>query len=247
MTFPFTLSGYRELIESFLARGYEIKKFADAQVKEAHLILRHDVDMSLDQALEFSRYEAEEGYRATYFVLLCSEFYNAFTAKNIGIISEIAGMGHDIGLHFDASKYGDAKETLTNAARSECAILEDILGRDVSVISFHRPATSLLDYSEPLAGRIHAYQPKFFWEMGYCSDSRGAWEHGEPLNHSVVEERRALQLLTHPIWWTGRALSPKKKLQEFLAETFEHLDLELSKQCKTHQAAGLEVIRTVRR
>ena len=95
MTFPFTLSGYRELIESFLARGYEIKKFADAQVKEAHLILRHDVDMSLDQALVFSRYEAAEGYRATYFVLLCSEFYNAFTAKNIGIISEIAGMGHD--------------------------------------------------------------------------------------------------------------------------------------------------------
>ena len=154
MTFPFTFSGYRELIRSLLALGFETRRFADAQVNEAHLILRHDVDMSLDRALEFSRCEAAEGYNATYFILLCSEFYNPFSAKNIGIIREIAGMGHEIGLHFDASKYGNAKETLTAAARNEYAILEDILGHDVSVISFHRPATSLLDYPEPLAGRI---------------------------------------------------------------------------------------------
>ena len=37
--------------------------------------------------------------------------------------------------------------------------------------------------------------------MGYCKDFRGLWRFGSPLEHVAVKERRALQLVTHPISW----------------------------------------------
>ena len=35
------------------------------------------------------------------------------------------------------------------------------------------------------------------------SESRGEWKHGFPWDHKAVAEGRALQLLTHAIWWVG--------------------------------------------
>ena len=57
--------------------------------------------------------------------------------------------------------------------------------------------------SSSLADRRNTYESKFFKEIGYCSDSRGGWHHGSPLDHAALGEGRALQLLTHAIWWTG--------------------------------------------
>ena len=61
----------------------------------------------------------------------------------------------------------------------------------VTMVSFHRPAPELLGHAAPLGGRAHAYQPRFFSDMGYCSDSRGRWGHGHPLEHPAVAEGRA--------------------------------------------------------
>ena len=58
----------------------------------------------------------------------------------------------------------------------------------------------------------HTYEPKFVKDIGYCSDSRGGWHHGHPLSHSSVKEGKALQLLTHPIWWITKGKSAEKKL-----------------------------------
>ena len=40
------------------------------------LILRHDVDFSLDYALQMAQKEAQNKIRSTYFILLHSPFYN---------------------------------------------------------------------------------------------------------------------------------------------------------------------------
>ncbi|MBT3172708.1 MAG: hypothetical protein HN333_14900, partial [Rhodospirillaceae bacterium] len=76
-----------------------------------------------------------------------------------------------------------------------------MLGRSVPMISFHRPAPALQGREGRIAGRMHAYEPRFFREIGYCSDSRGAWRHGHPLDHAAVVKGKALQLLIHPLWW----------------------------------------------
>ena len=101
------------------------------------------------------------------------------------------------------------------------------------MISFHRPAKSLLGRTEPLADRPHTYQPKFFSEMAYCSDSRGEWGHGHPFDLDAVTEGRALQLLTHPVWWTNNTLAAES-LDTLLISRVKILDQYLATNCATH-------------
>ena len=241
-TIDFTLEGYTALLARFFENGYRVRQFSDVVQSEADLVLRHDVDFSLDAALSLAMVEAEHDCKATYFVLLRSEFYNLLSAKNKSTLHSLKARGHEIGLHFDAALYENDLEALSEAAEFECGILQDILGQRIEVISFHRPNPALLGLSDTLAGRIHAYQPKFFNEMGYCSDSRGAWHHGHPLEHHAVSERTALQLLTHPIWWTGSSVIPECRLRNFLIEQTRHLDAELAVQCEPHKAGTLKII-----
>ena len=65
----FTPAAYRDLLESLLARGYSVRGYADADPGQRHLILRHDIDMSLDAALPIAEIENALGLKAHYFVL----------------------------------------------------------------------------------------------------------------------------------------------------------------------------------
>ena len=76
MVMDFTLPAYGRMIEKLVANGYRISGYAEVQAEAQHLILRHDVDFDLDQALRMAEFEARNGWRAHYFVLLRSAFYN---------------------------------------------------------------------------------------------------------------------------------------------------------------------------
>jgi len=232
----FSLEGYRALIEALLARGYMVRSFMDARPEKRHLILRHDLDMSLEAALPVAEVERDLGMTATYFVLLRGELYNPFTPGARKVLDEIRALGHELGLHFDGSLYSEDRSSLDAAAARECALLETGLGIDVRIISFHRPAEALLGMNGRLAGRLHAYAPRFFRDMGYCSDSRGAWHHGHPLDHPAVSEGRALQLLTHPIWWAdGMGATVGERLDRFAEEQYDLLRQELARNCEPYR------------
>jgi len=234
----FTPAAYRALLAALLERGYEIRDYGDADPGKRHLILRHDVDMSLEAALPIAEIENSLGLRAHYFVLVRTEMYNPFSPEARIALQRLIALGHEIGLHLDGSLYGDEPAALQRAAQTECSVLEAATGATVRAISFHRPAKALLGYAEPLAGRVHAYQPRFFSQMGYCSDSRGAWYHGHPLDHTAVREGRGMQLLTHPVWWIGAAAAPEAKLMEFLAGRLEALDQAVQNNCGIHRVGA---------
>lgn len=234
----FTPAAYRALLAALLERGYEIRDYADADPGKRHLILRHDIDMSLEAALPIAEIEKGLGLKAHYFVLLRTEMYNLFSEAARRVLRQLRELGHEIGLHLDASLYASDPAALQQAAAEECVALEAATGAPVRTISFHRPLKALLGYAEALAGRPHAYQPRFFTQMGYCSDSRGAWHHGHPLDHAAVREGRALQLLTHPIWWTQES-GIVAKLDRFLRERAALLNEELARNCDPFHAALL--------
>lgn len=231
----FTLEGYRALISAFLERGYTVRDFAEADPEERHLVLRHDLDMSIQAALPIAEIEAELGASASYFVLVRTEMYNPFSAAGRRDLERLLTFGHRIGLHFDASLYPADWPSLEPTAATECGVLEAIVGRSVKAISFHRPAPGLLGRPEDLAGRLHTYQPRFFKEMGYCSDSCGEWRFGHPLDHEAVAAGRALQLATHPIWWAaGPDETVRGKLDRFALQRFDLLRAELARNCKKY-------------
>lgn len=232
----FDMEGYCTLLQTLIDRGYKAVDFQSADPLRQHLILRHDVDMSIAAALRMAEAEARLGLHAVYFVLLRTEFYNVWSGSGRADLKSISGLGHKIGLHLDASLYDDTEEAIEGAAAVECGALEQVIGQSVGTISFHRPARKLRGRPGMLAGRRHAYEPEFFTGMGYCSDSRGGWHYGHPLDHPSVKENKALQLLTHPIWWQSPAMEPQHRLQRFLRSREALLDRELELNCGIHTA-----------
>ena len=98
----FTENNYKELLK-------KIKNttifFDEYQKMNKYVILRHDVDFSMHRAFALSKIEYNLGLKATYFVQLGSLFYNLFEHEIRELVSNILGLGHQIGLHFDPTQY----------------------------------------------------------------------------------------------------------------------------------------------
>jgi len=99
MSRDFTLTKYRELCRALIASGYESMTVTDYLAcleKPARLaILRHDVDRKPGNALKVAGLEADLGLRATYYFR-----YSRSLFKH-DVIQKIAGMGHEIGYHYE--------------------------------------------------------------------------------------------------------------------------------------------------
>ena len=234
----FKLNGYKRLLQSFFSQGYEVRDFCDddgqlAKLDRQHLILRHDIDMSLDAALAIGAIEMELGVSSTYFVLLGSEMYNIFSPSSKYILESLMKMGHKIGLHFDASQYENNFSSLDKAAQQECTLLENLIESSIKIISFHRPSQRFLGLDSKLAGRIHTYHPSYFNDIVYCSDSRGEWRYGHPLDVIESSNLLAIQLLVHPIWWdSSKNENSIERLDRLVLEHNYSYQLELSRNCQ---------------
>lgn len=231
----FTWADYLFLLKEFLKSGYRSVNYSNFDPLQSHVIIRHDIDFSFKSALDMALIEADLGISAQYFILLRTEFYNICSPSDLQIVEKIRDLGHEIGLHFDASRYEDRSDVLEAAARRECVILESIILRPVTSISFHRPAKSLLGMSNCLAGRQHTYQPKFFSDVAYYSDSQGSFRFGHPLDSEAFRARAAMQLLTHPIWWTSEPVTDRLGLiDRFLEDRSSLLRREAAANCQPY-------------
>lgn len=229
----FSLRGYKQLITVFLENNYETSSFYNALPDKPNLILRHDIDFCTSRAVDLAEIEASLGVKSHYYVLITTEFYNLSSSYNLKNIKRIIQLGHEVGLHFDASLYGNDIKLLDKAAGRECDILETIFDFSVKSISFHRPAKSLIGYDKKIAGRLHTYQKAFFSEISYISDSGGDFKYGHPLDHNGFKEKKAIQLLTHPIWWPKSPVKNNLELLEvFLEERASNLESEARSNCK---------------
>lgn len=93
----FTLHTFRRLLEVILTGKYAVQTFADfLQAPEFRVVvLRHDVDKQPENALVTANIENEFGIQASYYFRIVNKSYDE------AIIKEIAGMGHEIGYHYE--------------------------------------------------------------------------------------------------------------------------------------------------
>ena len=179
MSCAFTLDHYRELLAAARAGGYRFASF-EAPPGRGDLILRHDVDLSLDAALRMAQLEAEEGATATYFLMTESIFYNLASPEGVSALARLRELGHRVGLH---------------AVYPSFALDE----RFDPVVAWHNPDPEYM--TAPVPGAVNVMQDGWFDPPTYRSDSNQRWRFGCP-----HEELRAgafpwLQLLTHPEIW----------------------------------------------
>ncbi len=220
MSRDFDLDSYGKMISKIKNLGYKIVFFEDLDVQKTHMILRHDVDISLESALKMAIYEANQNFYSTYFILLRSEMYNIYSYYGTEIIKRILSLGHRIGIHFDNSIYRDEdSNSIDKNCEKECSAFQAWFDIDITSISFHKPSKYLISLDKKIAGRINTYQSLYFKEILYCSDSRGDWYYGDPIKSIKGKNNQAIQLLTHPIWWdTESKIDPEIRLEKFALE-----------------------------
>lgn len=189
-------------------------------LKKAKLILRHDVDVSLKRALAMAEIEHKMGIRATYMVMINSPLYSLKNKANRNLLKKILGMNHEIGLHFninDIERNGQLDfKKIEKRIINACKLIENIIGRRILTVSFHRPVKSLIGGPFLIGGKINAYARELMsW---YLSDGRGYWREGEPLSKLLAPKKTNLYLLIHPIWWGQKHMLAQDRLQEFFEE-----------------------------
>lgn len=222
--------GYRSLISRIRYQGYRFVTYGDNledPVESRQVILRHDVDFSVEYATEMATIEREMGIGSTYFLSVRSNFYNPLVPSTTRLIRSLVELGHEIGLHVDLGAYQEPKEDSIRFDMSLLHSLEPLARTDI--ISIHRPAKQGLDLDHLGFGSFrHTYDHAFFRKMCYMSDSTGRWRFGTPLNSPSLREGRSLQILIHPIWWIEEGDHPSEKLERFLSKHQVILGSELA-------------------
>ena len=179
MSCAFDLAHYRELLDAAEAGGYRYARF-DAEPRPGDLLLRHDVDLSLEAAVELARLEHEQGAQATYFLMTESVFYNLDSQLGRDTLSALRDLGHAVGLH----------AVYPRAVHDE---------RFDAVVAWHNPDPEYV--SEPVDGLVNVMEPPWFTPGKYRSDSNQHWRDGCPHDELRAGAFEWLQLLVHPEIW----------------------------------------------
>ena len=190
--------------------------------------LRHDVDNVIEPAVRFAEWEAERGYRSTYFILHTAPYWQD-KPKLERSLELIAGYGHEIGIH------NNALAEWTRTGRDPRLVLVEAIvelngyGYEVTGTVAHgdgdcydnqgrllfvndqmfsecvRPECSRAASprcASPLASFGLDYDANWLERGAYISDSGGRWS--APGFDLVAQEfpfPGQLHMLVHPDWW----------------------------------------------
>ena len=189
--------------------------------------LRHDVDNVIEPAVEMAAWEAERGYRSTYFVLHTAPYWRD---KDLlyRSLEAIVDHGHEIGIHNNALaesvRTGRDPRSILVEAIVELHMLghtvkgtvahgdNDCYGADGKVRFVNdelftdcvRPELGNLDglKREPLASFDLDYDANWLERGAYLSDSSGRWSApGFDLVEQEFPFPGQLHMLVHPDWW----------------------------------------------
>jgi len=215
----------------------EIKKthnFTDFRNSSSNdVILRHDVDSSLELALKIGKIENELSISSTFFILFHSELYNPFSPSSSKIISQILRLGHDIGLHYNGSLISQIKKKPSDVIKSEIEALEEHFETSIAVISAHDPGISKKLEIELPKGVVNAYSKKYTVQRKYLSDSVQNWREGCFCKH--YKNNDSMQVLTHPIWWTQENKGWNEIMKTFVGGEWDNHKLEVEKDIEKYE------------
>ncbi|HEY8645506.1 MAG TPA: hypothetical protein VIL77_06475 [Gaiellaceae bacterium] len=205
MSCDFSLEHYRELLRAAQAGGYRWAGF-DRAPQPGDVILRHDVDLSLEAALAMAEVEAEGGAWSTWFLMTRSVFYNLASKEGERAVARLGELGHRVAHH---AVYPDV----------------DLDERFDAVVAWHNPDPAFMRAEIP--GAVNAMSETFFDPDHYRSDSNQVWRHGCPHEQLARGDFEWLQLLIHPEIWAFEGATMLASMESFLdadrATRLEHL------------------------
>jgi hypothetical protein len=220
-----------EDLDALLARAHAVVPMREiaAGLPSAGVIgLRHDVDNTISEAVAFAQWEAERGYRATYYILHTAPYW-LMKDTLAEALEVIADCGHEIGFHVNA---------IAEALRTNGDPVKILADEVDELRSFGYPVTGVVAHGDPLChsvgfvndemftesarpsygapdrllghlqlqpvSRTHfgfEYDPNWLPRGNYISDSGGEWSQPFDEVAAAWPTQGQLHMLIHACWW----------------------------------------------
>jgi hypothetical protein len=161
----------------------------------------------------FAQIETGLGIKSIWFVLLRSDFYNAFSPASVRILRALIDMGHRIGLHYDETVFTGGRH-IENIQR-EAALLSGVLDTEIKAVSMHIPSKSALEEDWVIEGMANSYSKKFSREFNNGFNDALAREPGG--NDLVRGIRKTARADTSTLVWGRPPGSIRNRLQDFIS------------------------------
>lgn len=182
MTINFTLKQYSDICRMAIDSGYHVltieKYIRDPNCYKNIIILRHDVDRKPINALKMAELEYGLGIFSTYY------FRHVTNTYKPSIMQSIAGMGHEIGYHYEtlSKSHGNYDDAIL---LFESELADFRIWIPVNTISMHgsplspfnnRDLWKKYDFKKfDLLGE--AYLSIDYQELRYFTDTSRTWQH----------------------------------------------------------------------
>lgn len=236
----FSFEDYREILRIVKGIGLQAS-YKEALERDRFIIMRHDVEYSVERAYELAKVETSMDFVSTYFFQWTNNSYNILSRKNMDMVKDIHERGHQIGLHYALNGMTDMEQIKKQIVK-EVRILSEMFGFAVDIFSIHRPSKDVLRENIKLPGILNAYQDDFFTfaenvteetpvAVKYMSDANHIWRYGYPDEKNILSHDK-VQILTHPFAWTKKGYDNFENYKTLITEkTTEVLD-SIDKECK---------------
>lgn len=236
----FSYADYKEIINIIKATGKSMG-YRKALGKKSFVIMRHDVEYSVERAYSLAKVEESMDFTSTFFFQWTNNSYNILSRRNMDMIKDMHERGHCIGLHFALNGMTDMG-LIRKQIVKEINILSEMFGFEINTFSIHRPSKDVLRENIKLDGIINAYQDDFFTftenvpddvslKVKYMSDANHIWRYGYPDEASINGNDR-VQILTHPFAWCKQGYDNFDNYKSLMGEKLTEMIESIDQECK---------------
>ena len=236
----FSFDDYREIIRIIKSTDRYVT-YKEALNRDNFILMRHDVEYSVERAYNLSKVEDSMDFTSTYFFQWTNNSYNILSRKNMDMVKDMHERGHVIGLHYALNGMTDM-ELVRKQIVKEIHILSEMFGFQVDTFSVHRPSKDILRENIKLPGIINAYQDDFFTfaenvtedtpvAVKYLSDANHIWRYGYPDERNILGHDK-VQILTHPFAWTKEGYDNFDNYKALVAEKEREVIDSIDAECK---------------
>lgn len=236
----FSYEDYKKIIRIIKSTD-RYMDYHKALISEKFILMRHDVEYSVERAYELAKVESSMDFTSTFFFQWTNNSYNILSRKNKDLIKDMHERGHTIGLHFALNGMTDMEQIRKQIAK-EMDILNSMFEFKIDTFSIHRPSKDVLRENIKLPGIINAYQDEFFTfaenvtentpvSVKYLSDANHIWRYGYPDEKNILENDK-VQILTHPFAWCKQGYDNFDNYKSLIKEKYIELVNSVDNECK---------------
>ena len=236
----FSYDDYKEIIRIIKSTG-RYTDYKHAIDRDKFVIMRHDVEYSVERAYDLAKVEESMDFTSTFFFQWTNNSYNLLSRRNMDMIRDMHERGQTIGLHYALNGLTDMAQARKQIVK-EMDMLSEMCGFKIDTFSVHRPSKDILRENIKLPGILNAYQDEFFTfaeevnentpvAVKYLSDANHIWRYGYPDETNITGHDK-VQILVHPFAWHKNGYDNFNNYIALVEEKYAQMIESIDAECK---------------